>query len=483
MAYLQISLFRAFVIFSITLSSLTSMSQSFNQFIERLSALPEAQRQAVVDSFLAVNPTAPHTESDTICNFYYVGSSQSVSIAGDFNFWNPTVNLMSNISGTTFWYLSMFFPSDTRIDYKIVKNGNNWILDPRNPNQSMGGYGPNSELRMPQYVRPLCVDYIPEIPHGTFKDTVFYSNYLGNSRNIKIYMPAGYSSGTLSYPVVYFHDGLEYVTLGKANNTMDYLIHNNIIGPVIGVFIPPVNREDEYAGVLQDEFTNFFINELIPWVDSRFRTLREPASRATIGASNGGNIALWLMVSQPETFSKVAAHSSNVENNIMTAFQTLSPAGKQVYIDIGRYDIEILIERVNALKLLLTDKDFDFVFLPVNDGHSWANWRDHLKDALTYLFPSTQGTNFQKYNGILNGIVKPNPVSGEVSIEINTQSSSNLSIQLFDARGMEIVTAWRCDLNSGSTSYTANLSEYKSGLYFIAYSNGAESGVQKLIKD
>lgn len=483
MKFHKTSTFRLLILITFGFYHIPSYSQDFNQFIIHISSLPENQRQAVADSFLTVNQTAPFIEYDTACHFYDIGNWQTVAIAGDFNLWNPTTHLLTRIAGTNFWYLSYIFPSDTRTDYKIVRNGTNWIIDPRNPYTSLGGFGANSELRMPMYVRPIAVDYIQQIPHGTFKDTVFSSSFLGNSRNIKVYMPAGYSSGQQNYPVVYFHDGLEYVSLAKANNTLDYLIHNNIIRPVIGVFVPPVNRTDEYAGVLQDEFTNFFINELVPWVDSRFKTINEPGARAVIGASNGGNIALWLMASHPETFLKVAAHSSNVEPNITTAFQQLPTEGKQIYIDIGKFDIEILIERVNALKQLLAEKNFNFAFLPVNDGHSWANWRDHLINALTYLFPVSQGINNPQKGKELFGRIRPNPVKDKIFIEIDSDCNKEVIIQLFDANGREIHTHWITESRDSKKIFTADISQYKTGLYLVAFNNGMGSGSQRFIKN
>jgi len=475
-------MYRFLNVFFFILMGLTVKSQSFNQFTTRLLSLPEGQRQAIADSFLTANPTAPHLESDTICNFYFAGSSQSVSIAGDFTSWDPTTHPMTKIPGTTFWYLTRFFPADTRADYKIVKNGSSWILDPRNPWQSMGGFGPNSELRMPQYNRPVCVDYIQNIPHGSFVDTTFYSTYLGNSRSIRVYLPAGYPAGNQRYPVVYFHDGLEYVTLGKANNTLDYLIQNQIIRPVIGVFVPPVNRTDEYAGGLQDEFTDFFTDELVPWVDSRFNTIPEAASRATLGASNGGNIALWLMASHPEMIAKTVAHSSNVENNILNTFQSLTPQGLRTYLDMGTYDLEILKGRVDALKLVLNERDFDYVFYPVNDGHSWANWRDHLKDALIYLFPATQGI-YDPIKAPLNGLIRPNPVRGEVTVEVENQSDSKGQIRLFDVNGQMIVKNWILQNDQDRQLYKTDLSDIIPGIYLVTISNAELSGTLKLIKD
>ena len=45
-----------------------------------------------------------------------------------------------------------------------------WILDPANPYIQYSGFGPNSELRMPEWVYPFETISHKEIPHGTLSE-------------------------------------------------------------------------------------------------------------------------------------------------------------------------------------------------------------------------------------------------------------------------------------------------------------------------
>ena len=81
------------------------LTQTFDDFIADLQQLPSGQRQAVVDSFVTVNPQSPITETDTLAHFYYTGNAQSVSVPGDATGWDPGIDLMSHIDGTNFWFL------------------------------------------------------------------------------------------------------------------------------------------------------------------------------------------------------------------------------------------------------------------------------------------------------------------------------------------------------------------------------------------
>jgi len=382
---------KVFLLFlSVLCAAVFAAAQGFAGFPEYLLSLPEAGRQARVDSFLSANPVSPLTTGDTLCHYIYAGQAQSVVLAGDATQWVPAPAL-TNVEGTNFWHLTQSYEADARLDYKFVVNGSNWILDPRNPYTCAGGFGPNSELRMPAYVPPTEILYSSGIPHGQLWDTLFYSTNLNNSRKIWVYTPAGFDPA-VPCPVVYVHDGDGYLYLAQMRNTLDYLIHQQILQPLLAVFIPPVDRTDEYAGNKQAAFTRFMTGEVIPWIDRKYSTVAHPWGRANLGASNGGNIALWLTVSRPDVFGRVAAMSSNVEPNISLAVQSGVTPPVKYYIDLGTYDIPILISRVRQFKNLLTENGAVFKYQEFNEGHSWGNWKAHVDDALIWLFGNAQGS-------------------------------------------------------------------------------------------
>ena len=278
------------------------------------------------------------------------------------------------MEGTNFWYFTTIYENDARLDYKYVTNGNNWILDPRNLNSVSGGYGPNSEPSMPGFVQPPEIENYPELPHGNIYDTIFNSLVLGNSRHIKIYTPPNYHLEQQDYAVIVFHDGLDYLTLGNAKNVLDYLIGNDLIDPVIGVFVPAVNRNEEYHGNLKEEYTEFIITDVMGWVDSKYRTLSDPQFRAMAGASDGGNISLWIGLNHPEAFGKIAAYSSNVITEISSTFLNSPALDLDIYLDIGKYDLSVLIPIVHDFRDILEIKGYNYLFYEWHEGHSWGSW-------------------------------------------------------------------------------------------------------------
>jgi len=441
--------------------------QSFQQFIGYLYSLPENNRQAKVDSFMNATQNFPLTESDTLCNFIYKGVAQNVKIAGDFTGWSSGLS-MTLVTGTDFWYSSTHFESDARLDYKYVLNGSNWILDPKNPYTCTGGFGPNSELRMPWYSLPPEISYYPSIPHGTIKDTSFYSSNLGNTRQVKIYLPTGYNIQR-QYPVILFHDGPEYISLGNVNNILDYLIFYHEIEPVIGVFVAPVDRESEYDGNKKDAYTTFIADELMPVIDQKYTTSKNPHKRATIGISSGGNIALYIGMKHPGAFGKIAAQSSNVEPIISETYQNETKMDLELYLDLGTYDINFLIPLVRNFVQILSNKNYVHQYNEWHEGHSWGNWKGHISFALRQFFAPGTGINvnpvLEKINLYQNF---PNPFKTCTRIDFTVPAGSNVELTVYDTSGKRVQTLCNQMLFKESNSFSFKNPDLVDGIYFYS---------------
>lgn len=368
-------------------SSNILIPQSFEEFLNLINSSPDSLKSSIIDSFIVSTPEFPLIENDTLVHFIYRNNVSNVSVSGDATNWEAGIYNMENLYNTNFWYYSHVYENDARLDYKFVINQTNWILDPLNPHTIPGGFGVNSELRMPQWEFPEEISFYPNLPHGTLEDTVFYSINLGNSRQIKIYLPPSYHHTNENYNIVLFHDGLEYISLAKADNIMDYMIHNHLINPIIAVFIPPIERTREYAGDLQDEFTLFIVEELLPWIDNRYRTFGTGVSRAMAGASYGGNISLWIGINHPDIIGHISAQSSYVQSSIFQVIQNGPTLDLDIYIDIGTYDIPLLIPMVFSLDDILTEENYMHQFEVFNEGHSWGNWRSNIDTYLQQFFP------------------------------------------------------------------------------------------------
>lgn len=443
-------------------------AQSFEEFINEVNALPQGDRQSKVDSFLQATSAFPLTEENR-AHFIYSGTGNNLSVPGDFSGWNPANAPMTKIEGTNFWYRTEIFENEARLDYKFVYNGNTWILDPRNPFFAPGGFGNNSELRMPDYIPPIEIEYNPSIPHGTFEDTTFYSTNLNNSRQIRVYLPPGYYDSKIYYPTALVHDGLEYISFARANNVIDYLLSENLADPVIGIFVPPVNRTPEYISSDIEEFTSFIVDEVIPWIDRKYRTLTNPAFRAVMGSSAGGNISLWLGMNHPEIFGNIAAFSPYIDPEILSFFENSPRLELKIYMIHGSYDhIDVIHQSIDAFLPILDNKQYEYLNEEYPEGHSYGFWRAHLDDALIlFSVPTTKieqgGITPSSFNLYQN---YPNPFNPTTNIKFSIPENGYVELAIYDILGNKVKILMSEYKSEGTFTIVFNAENFTSGIYF-----------------
>lgn len=363
-------------------------AQSMTGFANHLAGLPPAEREAAVDSFWAQLPAVPWIDGDTAHFLYRDPAALDVRLAGDFNGWNPDEE-MGQLSGTSLWRRSRVFEPKARMDYKIVVDGS-WILDPANPNTVAGGFGPNSELAMPAYVQPWEIEDLGA-PAGAVSTESFASGIMGKTYQVTVYLPPGYDPGRAEgYPVAYFQDGHEYVGLGSADLVFDNLLEADSIEAVIGIFVRPTNRNDEYAFADRDDFADFFATELVPWVDATWHTAPFPERRAVIGPSFGGNISARIVMAHPWTFANLGVHSGAFWPDDYATDQawdlfTPLPALRVANI-YGSYEGS-LTGTMRSWTGDLAETGVAHIAAELPEGHSWGLWRATLDDMLQFFFP------------------------------------------------------------------------------------------------
>lgn len=359
---------------------------SFSGFLEQLNSAEEESRQEMVDSFLDTLSSTPIIENMD-CYFLYSGSASTVKVAGDFTFWNPSGRDFEKIDGTDLWYRKETFALNARLDYKLVI-GSNWILDPRNPNRVSGGFGPNSELAMPEYVQPWEIVPNSSNPSGTISNESLTSTNTGKTYTIRVYTPPGYDE-TKEYPTVYFQDGDEYIQLASAPTVIDNLMANGDIEPVIAVFVVPTNRNIEYAGGDRFKYRDFFADELVPFIDTNYATSAIATDRAVLGDSYGGNISAIISFSRSDVFGNCGLHSGAFQESNFDTNNIVQEAVRDVKVASiwGTYEGG-LTTNMQSIKDHFIENEYDLFWKELPEGHSWGLWRATIDDMLIHFFPN-----------------------------------------------------------------------------------------------
>ncbi|MFO7526746.1 MAG: alpha/beta hydrolase-fold protein [Ignavibacteriaceae bacterium] len=478
------------------LSPLINSQSQFQDFIDHVNSLPTIQEKtAAVDSFMIYARSAgiPFIE-DSTANFIYLGNYSSVTVAGDFNGWSANAWMLTRLAQTNFWYHSQTFEMDARLDYKFVLNGSNWILDPENPNTCPGGFGPNSELAMPLYIQPWEIQYNPNIPHGTVVSKSIYSTNVSVTYQLNIYLPPGYdTSSALTYPTAYFQDGAEYISLGAAVKVLDNLIDRNKLKPLIAVFVTPNNRNEEYAFSKRNQYRLFFVNELVPYIDSNYKTIASADYRLVLGDSFGGNISALISYNHPEVFGLCGLHSAAFwPNNYETLEMITSGPIKDIKWSSIWGTYEGIFPELRTFRDFLIGNSYELDWLERPEGHSWGLWRASLDRMLEYFFPADPSWLSPDYNQIASDFSLfqnfPNPFNPTTKIkysipnvETHRDASLQVVLKIYDMLGREVATLVNQEMQPGVYEIEFNAPQLVSGVYYYQLKAGTFVETKKMI--
>ncbi len=482
---------RLLIIIFIILTGFINAQNEFQSFLNRVNSLSsQTEKNAVIDSFIVYARTKgiPFIESNT-ANFIYRNNVSSVALAGDMNGWNPANNNLQRLSGTDFFYISKNYELNARLDYKYVINGSTWILDPENPNKVSGGYGPNSELAMPEYIQPWEIVYDSNIQHGTTESFLFYSTLLNRNYQIRVYLPYGYDSQSSNYSVVYFQDGSEYYSLGSVKNVLDNLIYHNYIDELIGVFVTPTNRNIEYAGGDRFNYAQFFATELVNYIDQNYSTIAAPSNRLVIGDSFGGNISALISFNFPDVFGNCGLHSAAFWPNNYEVYNLFVNNNKKeinLFAIWGTY--ESLYQNMRNFRDIMIQKGYTMDWDEKPEGHSWGLWRATTDDILRFFFPKQSTNTYSKEDFVKSYQLYqnyPNPFNPRTTIKFsipaNTTGVRLITLKIYDILGNEVAALVNEPKAPGNYEVEFVANNLSSGVYFYRLGTEKFISIKKMI--
>jgi enterochelin esterase-like enzyme len=334
--------------------------------------------------------------------FLYKGEAKSVAWMGDFNGWGYDKTFQNQgrrIPNTNIWILKASFPKNARLDYKILIDGNGWILDQANPHQQWSGVGggsPNSELRMPDWREDELQTPKSGIAHGTLKtDILFSSKILSYQITYNVYLPAGYEKlGKL--PVIYVTDGYEYMhpKMGNMITLLDNLIAEKKIKPIAAVFVDhrePLNRSNNRRMMelaMSSAYLDFFTKELLPEIEKDYPVATEAKLRGIMGTSMGGLTATYFAFTKPDVFGLAGIQSPAFSTRPKIYQLCSNSTDPSIKISMTSGLINDTSKESRKMKDALEANSCVYRYHEVNEGHSWGNWRNLIDDVLIDLFGS-----------------------------------------------------------------------------------------------
>ena len=314
-----------------------------------------------------------------------------------------TSNELNRIENTDLWYLTLEIPRESRVEYKFEvhdHHGKNWRRDPLNDRLARDPFGANSVLEADGYQLPDWIHHHEDTRKGRLDGFSLHSEVFQGERGGQVYLPARLRNNR-RYPLLVVHDGSDFLRYANMQNVLDNLIHRLEIPEVIALFIDSPDRLSEYAN--HPDHAKYVTEELVPWALERYPIIDHPAARCLMGASFGGVASFSTAWRYPGFWGRLLLQSGSFAFTDIGRRNRRGPlfdrvvefvneyrdaplaVSERVFVSCGVY--ESLIYENRSMVPLLNATGMQVKFVESRDGHNWENWRDRLREGLSWLMP------------------------------------------------------------------------------------------------
>lgn len=249
-----------------------------------------------------------------------------------------------------------------------------------------------------------------QFSHAATVDTVeTYSNAMKKAIKAVVIRPAGYAAAS-AVPVVYLLHGYsgnyaDWITkAGDIRNAAD--LHNIMIVCPDGGFSSwywdsPADSQFKYE--------TYVSQELVAWIDGKYKTVKSPKGRAITGLSMGGHGALYLAFRHQDVFGAAGSMSGGVDirpypgnwdmarrlgtladqperweqHTVINLLHLLTPNALAIMIDCGTDDFFFKVNEKLHEQLLYRGIGHDYVTRP--GAHNWPYWDNAVQYQLLFM--------------------------------------------------------------------------------------------------
>ena len=255
-----------------------------------------------------------------------------------------------------------------------------------------------------------------------FDNQIVSSKILKSDRKYSIYLPADYDASQRSYPVLYLLHGqggdqANWVDYGDLQQIADRSINSVQATPMIIVMPDATAGRSGYFNDIRGDwnYEDFFFQELIPFIEKKYRVKPIKRSRAISGLSLGGGGTFMYALHHPEMFSAAYPISAYIgpvtlddaktrwktnelklsdaeiekyykQHNAISLINNMPEDQKKAvkwYIDCG--DDDFLEEGNYLAHRTMIKKDIPHEFRINDGGHNWTYWRTALPKVLEFV--------------------------------------------------------------------------------------------------
>ena len=263
--------------------------------------------------------------------------------------------------------------------------------------------------------------------HGRIETVPFQSKVVNTKLPYNVILPTDYDTArSTRYPVLYLLHGLtgHYFDWVSRTNIADYAAQYRII------VVTPEGNDSWYI----DNYETYILQELIPDVQQRYRTIEARYGRAIAGLSMGGYGAIKFGLKSPHTFAFAASMSgafgitrfsekevpaswrdslklfgplgseTRKANDLFEIIGKLSPERVQslpyFYFDCGTEDSPLIFPQNRELAVLMFEKKIPHEYRELPGDHSWAYWDRQVQEILRIAGKKLPAVKLSKARGV-----------------------------------------------------------------------------------
>ncbi|MGH9141707.1 MAG: alpha/beta hydrolase [Vicinamibacterales bacterium] len=255
---------------------------------------------------------------------------------------------------------------------------------------------------------------------GDLELVPFQSQVFANQRMLRVWLPPGYrapQNRREKYAVLYLNDGQDVFNActsvfnaqeWQADETATRLIESGEIQPLIIVGVDNAgkkNRPREYLPFPDDtlrpivldvhgqDYPRFLVDEVMPFINQRYRTKTDAPNTALGGSSYGAGIALYAAIMKPGRFGKLLLESPSLyahDDYLIHLAESFHRWPSKIFIGVGT--VNEPLDDVRRLEAILRKSGIRDDQLQVlsreGAGHDERAWAERLPIALRFMFGS-----------------------------------------------------------------------------------------------
>ncbi len=384
----------------------------------------------------------------------------SIYIAGTFNNWDPNdaTKILSPLGGGQFSIV--LNPPVGTVKFKFTR-GTDWTTVEGNAN---GNQQPDHETSYNGQAKTVELPILSwedqngggggstAAPNVQVMDANFYLPQLNRNRRIWLYLPPDYATTTKKYPVLYMQDGQNLFDASSSfsgewevDESLNDLFAQGDYGCiVVGIDNGGSHRLDEYSpwinaqygGGEGDEYLEFMVTTLKPYIDANYRTLPGRSTTGMMGSSMGGLISMYGFSERQDIYAKAGIFSPAFwfAGNSPAAHVASHPkqGDARVYFLAGGQEPAYVTQDMQAVASAMTTAGFaasEKYFLTPSDGqHSEWFWKREFPAAYLWLFAGAV-TATGEATGDKDLQIFPNPAGSSIRISgVDAQDKLKLQI-------------------------------------------------------